>query len=228
MDTASNPPSSEPQTPTSATPPRSYEAAHAVWNTNELICEIIGYLPLEDIVVTTGVCRTWRNALKGNKSIQRALFLVPAGIQEITTTTKCLSKRVEDIPRKQYAIIGEPHPWTARICGKMFGSTTPIWSRVYETTKEPILDFEHPAGTWRGMFVTQPPIKALELSFLVKSVSIANHRSRYHIEVPYNCAEGIKLGPLYDFIALTLQAYDNHSVVTVYVQMASFRSAASA
>jgi hypothetical protein len=113
----------------------------------------------------------------------------------------------------------------------MFGSTTPTWSRVYEITKEPILESEHPAGTWRGMFVTQPPIKALELSFLLKSISIANHRSRYHNfhkEVPYNCAEGIKLGPLYDFIALNLQAYDNHSVVTVYVQMASSRSAASA
>ena len=221
MDTASNPPSSEPQTPTSATPPKSYEAAHAVLNTNELICEIIGYLPLEDIVVTTGVCRTWRNALKGNKSIQRALFLVPAGIQEITTTTKCLSKRVEDIPRKPYAIIGEPHPWTARICGKMFGSTTPTWSRVYEATKEPILDLEHLAVTWRGMFVTQPPIKALELSFFVGSISIKKHPNRYissHKEhVPYKCAEGIKLGPLYDFIALTLKVWDNDSFVTMIV-----------
>jgi hypothetical protein len=222
MDPASEP-SSGPQTPTSATPRRFYEAAHAVLNTNELICEIIGRLPLEDIVVTTGVCRTWRNALKGSVAIQQALFLVPANIQEITTTTKCLSMRIEDIPRRQYAIIGEPHPWTARICGRMYASVTPSWSRDYGSTDEPMLDVEHPAGNWREMFITQPPIKALELSLFVKPKFTQTHPNPYissHKEhVPYNRAEGIKLGPLYDFIALTLQAWDNHnhSVVTMIV-----------
>ena len=156
MDPASNPPSSALPTPISATPPRSYEAAHAVPNTNELICEIISRLPLEDIVVTTGVCKTWRNALKGNRSIQKALFLVPTDIQEITTSTKCLSMRVEDTPREQYAIVAETNPYTARICGQMHALNEIIipWSEEFRRKDAPLPKFEHPDGTWRNMFVT--------------------------------------------------------------------------
>jgi hypothetical protein len=86
-----------------------------------------------------------------------------------------------------------------------------------------MLDVEHPAGNWREMFITQPPIKALELSLFVKPKFTQTHPNPYissHKEhVPYNCAEGIKLGPLYDSIALTLQAWDNHnhSVFTMIV-----------
>lgn len=211
MDPASRPPSSEP--PTGANPPRFFEAAHAVLSTNELLCEIIGRPPLEDVVVTTGVCRTWRNALKASVAIQQALFLIPAGIQEITTTTKCLSMRVEDIPRKQYAVIGEPHPWTARICGKLS-------ARGHQTTIH-MLVFGHPAGTWREMFITQPPTKALELSFYGSVVprpkTPDGYISCYKKYVPYNCAEGIKLGPLHDFIELALQGRAMPSFATMLV-----------
>jgi hypothetical protein len=36
--------------------PTSHQAAHAVFNTNELLCDIIVRLPLEDIFHATGVC----------------------------------------------------------------------------------------------------------------------------------------------------------------------------
>ena len=207
MNPASNPPSSEPQTPTSATPSRSYEAAHAVLNTNELICEIFGRLPLEDIVVTTGVCRTWHNALKGNKSIQRALFLVPAGIQEITTTTKCLSMRVEDIPRGQYAIVAEPNPYTARICGRSHTSTRFGWTGMYEREDPPLQEFNHPDGTWQNMFVTQPPVKTLDVEFSFEPYP-------YHTDsFRFNCDEGITFGNLHRFIESTMPPFYQKSVI---------------
>lgn len=37
----------------------SYHAAHAVFGTNELLCDIVGRLPLKDIVIITGICKTW-------------------------------------------------------------------------------------------------------------------------------------------------------------------------
>lgn len=186
-------PFSGPQTPTSATPPRSYEAAHAVLNTNELICEIIGRLPLGDIVITTGVCKTWRNALKGSRSIQRALFLVPADIQEITTTTKCLAMRIEDIPRDQYAIVAEPNPYTARICGQMYADTNYVWAaRRYERENLPLQKFDHPDGTWENMFVTQPPVKTLDVS-----VDDAKSLGRRRYRFTFSHDEGITLGKLH-------------------------------
>jgi hypothetical protein len=215
MDPASNPPSSALPTPISATPPRSYEAAHAVLNTNELICEIIGRLPLEDIVVTTGVCRTWRNVLKGNKSIQRALFLVPADIQEITTSTECLSMRVEDIPREQYAIVAEPNPYTARICGQMHalieGPTT--WEEECRREDAPLQKFEHPHGTWRNMFVTQPPVEILYVSCYAGGQAFSRR---------FECEEGVTLGKLHRFIELNLRAYRRPSVVISFTPRGFF------
>lgn len=221
MASASDPSSSQPQGCAGTTPPRFYEAAHAALNTNELLCEVVGRLPLKDIVATTGVCRTWRNALKASVAIQQAMFLVPAEPREIATTTKCLSMRVKDIPRKHYAIVGEPNPYTTRIISLISPSTVPWWDRLYEKLNAPMRVREHSAGTWREMFITQPPIKAIELSLFVIDIPFYKRKigyaSDYRYRVPYNCDEGIKLGPLYDFITSTSEATDKSVVVTMIV-----------
>ena len=101
---AKNPSPTKPQSSatTDTTPPTIYKAAHAVLNTNELLCEIISHLPLESIVATTGVCKTWRAALKASAAIQQALFLAPTNISRITTTKADFPKRVEAIPGERY------------------------------------------------------------------------------------------------------------------------------
>ena len=38
--------------------PKSNQAARAVLNTNELLCDIIIHLPFEDVVNATKVCKT--------------------------------------------------------------------------------------------------------------------------------------------------------------------------
>jgi hypothetical protein len=136
MAPASDSSSSEPRSSTSNTPPDFYEAAHAVLNTNELICEIIGYLPFEDIIAITGVCRTWRCALYGSLAIQRALFLAPEHIRQIATSTENFPERVEDIPRRDYADVGEVNPFLARICGRC-GRPTAMATHFLPTNLEP-------------------------------------------------------------------------------------------
>jgi hypothetical protein len=228
MDPASNPPSSEPQTPTSATPPRSYQAAHAVLNTNELICEIIGRLPLEDIVVTTGVCKTWRNALEASVTIQQALFLVPAGIREIATTTKCLSMRVQDIARKQYTNIGRPNPYTIRIFGQMgvFGEVH--WRSRGNNFCKLLPRFDHPVATWRHMFLTQPPITTVNtLIYLNENTTKTGHRVRtQHVAYSFTSDEGIKMGELHDYIRSKEQRYQESSSINFLDIKLDIRSAA--
>jgi hypothetical protein len=45
-------------------------AQQAVFDTNELLRNIIGQLPLASIALATGVCRTWRDAMKADMTIQ--------------------------------------------------------------------------------------------------------------------------------------------------------------
>lgn len=82
----------------------SYKAAHAVLNTHELLHDILVRLPVIDLVVATGVCRTWHR-LKDNVEIQQALFLVPMEVGDIMANTGlCLSMRLEDIHRDKYVL----------------------------------------------------------------------------------------------------------------------------
>ncbi|KAM0693768.1 hypothetical protein Q7P36_007025 [Cladosporium allicinum] len=202
---AKNPSSTKPQSSatTSTTPPTIYKAAHAVLNTNELLCEIIGHLPLESIVATTGVCKTWRAALKASAAIQQALFLAPTNISRITTSKADFSERVEAIPGERCVVIGEVHPSLARICGPVSSNsvhlprTNPF--QVKGTTpREP---FEHPAGLWQNMLMTQPPTSHVDICLYANRPMFTHLRgTRDCASYPLQCDEGIRMGQLYDFI----------------------------
>jgi hypothetical protein len=141
MDPKREPPSSETQTPIIS----SYKAAHAVVNTHELPHDIIVRLPVKDLVVATGVCRTWHK-LKDSLAIQQALFLAPAKIRDITCKKPCLSKRIEDLEIEgdlshciedfetenelSYCIVGDLHPSITRICGQTEGYTEYYYSET--------------------------------------------------------------------------------------------------
>lgn len=210
MASASEPSSSEPQSSatTSATPPTFYEAAHAVLNTNELLCEIIGRLPLEDIVITTGVCKTWRAALKASVAIQQALFLAPIDIRRITTDTEAFPKRVQDIPLEDYVVVGEVNPFLARICGPVLLNCN-YRDAVYPSslrTLSPKESFEHPVGLWRDVLITQPPtyhaciclyLNRPRFTMLEATQIFVPEREGMY---PLQCDQGIRMGQLYDLV----------------------------
>jgi hypothetical protein len=178
--------------------PNLHQAAHAVFNTNELLCGIIARLPFKDIVVTTGVCKTWRKALKDNVAIQQALFLTPMDVVDIISEVRCLSMRLELIPLHQYSIVGETH--------------SQLPDLEYTSTKEDVLEklssrqlFKHPLGCWRDLFVTQPPATTVGVS-----VFPALHGdSSFMIQsekMEFNCETGVKMGELHDFCQSMLRS----------------------
>jgi hypothetical protein len=211
---ASDPPSSEPQF---------YEAAHAVLYTNELLCELIGYLPLEDIVIATGVCKTWRSA-HASVAIQQALFLAPRDVRWITTITEYLPTCVEDIPRKNYAVIGELNTSLARIFSReVFYDSYRSGSRPGHSgttcTSPRESSGHHPFGLWRDMFVTQPPTTHLRFclysseQFWLKMESTQDYFGMDCEGIyPFECDEGIRMGQLHDLIESKVQAHQGKKV----------------
>ena len=64
-------PMDQPETSTNMAASTSHQPAQqAVFDTNELLRNIIGRLPLASIALVTGVCRTWRDAMKADMTIQ--------------------------------------------------------------------------------------------------------------------------------------------------------------
>jgi hypothetical protein len=219
---ASDPSSSESRsssTTISATPPTFYEAAYAVLNTNELLCEIIGHLPLGDIVTTTGVCKTWRHALKTSLAIQQALFLAPTDVRRIKTVTEVsLFTRIEDIPHGVPAVVGEVNPFLARIGGPVL-SSGPI-------AMSPRERFDHPLGLWRDMHITQPPTTQARVCLYSNAQKVGDPKSMRSVMTLPLCDEGIRMGQLYDFIEEKVKARPEEQV-PVRIVLPDFQQAHS-
>jgi hypothetical protein len=184
-------------------PTSHHQAAHAVLFTNELLCDIVARLPVQDIVVATGICKFWRTALSGNERIQTAMFLKPAEIQEAMVQDYLAYCLTRPIPLDRCFVIGEVHPSLAKICGSVAVGE----DNLFRQESQPFPQFPHHNGTWRDMFISQPPCKRL-------TVTIDELKGPYrHLE---NSA-GIKLGELYDHIHTNLasEVVENLGVVTL-------------
>jgi hypothetical protein len=175
----------------------SYQAAHAVFGTNELLCDIVGRLPLKDIVIITGICKTWRKAILDNLAIQQTLFLAPAAISDIASEMDCLSMRLEDMPPDQYTIVAEYHSYTKRlwICKK------PKFIDPILTAFKPGL---RPLGIWQNMFITQPPSKSVAITISRKGSRPRKNARPETAKWPdqpeqleLKCETGVKLGELH-------------------------------
>lgn len=164
----------------------SQQAAHAVLFTNELLCDIVGRLPFKDIISATGICKFWREALQSNQHIQEALFLEPAEIREVICQNHRLNDLEHSISIDSCMVLCKTHPYLDEIiCDEV--QVPKRWSHPLGE----LIKFEHPSGTWRKMFITQPPCKKVTVE----------------IETPRNyklakCARstGVKFGELYDLI----------------------------
>jgi hypothetical protein len=196
-----------------ASPDNPNSAAHAVFATHELLCDIIGLLPMEDIVIATGVCTTWRNALSANLIIQQALYLAPVETREIVTTTDYLSERIKDIDRDEYAVVAEPNPFVKRVCDQMYSFALDRRTQSVYQEYQPQPKFQHPNGVWRDMFIAQPPINVVDIEVFPRW-NFFNGTDGSLIFYPDFMArkfthvdnQGIKMGKLHDFIQSTAVA----------------------
>jgi hypothetical protein len=195
-------------------------AANAILNTNELLCDIIIRLPLEDIVVATGVCQTWRKALKNNAAIQQALFLAPVEISDIRMTQSgaaavYLPTSPEDIPRPDYMIIGKYH---TRIKEHSNIKAAQRSVTAFELLSSRPLS-KHPNGSWREMFVSQPPIKSVTINTFAPSTELRSYTDAWKSK-DFGCETGVKMGELHDFCQSALQS--NPPVVDAFLVVAGF------
>jgi hypothetical protein len=150
-------------------------------------------LPLQDIVAATGVCKFWRDALKSNSQVQEALFLKPAEICEVVATNAVVCGTADPIAIDGCYVIGAFHPSLTKICGSVrAGGRVPPLSNEERFPK-----FEHHEGTWREMFITQPPCKAITLQ---SHKWPGAHPCRVGLTLEFKNNDGVKLGELYDFI----------------------------
>jgi hypothetical protein len=182
---------------------------------------------MEDIVIATGVCTTWRNALSTNVKIQQALYLTPVETREIVTMTDHLSERVKDIDRHEYAVVAEPNTSIERVCDQMY--SFPTWLDSHKQSAyqkyQPQSKFGHPNGSWRDMFITQPPINVVDIEVFPSSISYTtpepHTRSNFFTGTDGTSFfrpdfmtrkrtlkddQGIKMGKLHDFIQSTAVA----------------------
>jgi hypothetical protein len=189
----------------------SHQAAHAVFGTNELLCDIIGRLPLKEIVIITGVCKTWRKALLDNVSIQQTLFLAPAAIHDITSEVDCLSMSLEDIPCDQYTIFAEFHSkikqrWN---CEKPNAIDPMFYS--YKSRQDLL-------GVWQNTFITQPPSKSVLITISRNGCRPRRRRRRRARanqwpdepqELEFTREAGVKLGELHAFCLSEIRKHTN-------------------
>lgn len=166
-------------------------AAHAILFTNELLCDIVVRLPLHDIVAATGVCRQWKQALAADHSIQRALFLRPERISEVLATERWVNILKNPIPLARCKMIGTLHPILDRICGYALPSGELKQKRAFC-----LQPFDHPEGTWRNMYATQPPAHTVSLAMRTRVRKDFGMPVREILED----SDGVKIGQVYDLI----------------------------
>jgi hypothetical protein len=208
MDEKNKPPSSEASSRETQTPIKpkkilSYKAAHTVFNTNELLCKIIGHLNFSQIQAVSEVCQPWYDALKADVGIQQALFLAPADPREITTSAhNCLSMRLEDIPRDKYGVVGKHHPLATALCDELLSYNDEGDLEGFPMRRGMKPRYGAPVGILRDMFITQPPIKTININ-LHMDIQVQNVEIVYYgptRSYTFQCDEGIKFGKLQDFI----------------------------
>lgn len=165
----------------------SHEAAHAVFSTNELLCDIVARLPFKDILSATRTCKAWRNALKADHHVQEALFLKPMEVREVRCDNHLLNDIERPISLEHCTIIGKLHPYLHHLCDEVEVELQAcgVWCLG------PFPKSDHPNGSWREMFIAQPPLK---------NVKIAIHISIESEELRREYSAGMKLGDVYDLI----------------------------
>jgi hypothetical protein len=214
--------------------------AHAVLFTPELLCNVIAQFPLEDIVTATGVCHFWRNAAAAEPKIQKALFLIPEKVSRMLLSRNLVESThyawrpveqifSEDIPGKPMPkewcyTIGRLHPFLRRICNNMrFGTREADDIGDYESNIiNPGIppDLFHPNGSWRDIFISQPPCQKVCVTVKPSWSDRFKHGEISTFE------EGVRLGDLHDTISLFVanemecdRPHDQEAIVRMRIGM---------
>lgn len=221
-------------------------ARKAVFNTPELLENIISFLPQSDILKAQRLSRRWNTAISSSPSIQIKLWLrprnppaiPPIGFTNESTFTKSASWGRVTMPIYSREVLFNPLCFDAMMGSvELVKALNPSW--LFQTANNTFL---HPQvieiflhnesgqhghqpidasrGSWRNMYLTDPPITTCIIR--------VRHGGRYpHRFVPMAIRDhgGLTLGLAYDTIMAGLASSAGGKVVPVPTHVATFYAA---
>lgn len=133
---------------------------------NELLENVLFYLPMKDLIHAQKVCQQWRNVVQKSKALRQHLYLEPQPVTTHPEACSCPDKATwttvnSFMPMGKHAIDRLPHPflqdlYEPRSHGEDYSS---LWFEREDIVR--ILSW--PSGTWEDMLVLQPPPKRVLL-----------------------------------------------------------------
>lgn len=159
---------------TRAAAKRGAEAAStAVFDTVELLENILLNLPMKDLLLDARVCRKWKEVINGSISLQRALFMKaePVDVVFRFRPPSHFNKIPEDDDTRWFChqkngidfIAARINPLFAADDSQVDEEFGGLFERIDEGHIEfvdikPLQSFEDFNASWRRMFLTQPPV----------------------------------------------------------------------
>ncbi|KAK4498551.1 hypothetical protein PRZ48_011209 [Zasmidium cellare] len=133
-----------------------------VFNTAELLEEVLLYLPMKDVLLDQRVCKTWKNGIDGSIKLQKALFMRPAGEIEVEESKLYDPYDIEVETRYYFAtktcfinpLLLSKHG-KGGVAHLVVGELTNEWDLPPSVL--------YPQASWRRMLVTQPPLPVIRL-----------------------------------------------------------------
>ncbi|KAF2174214.1 hypothetical protein M409DRAFT_49073 [Zasmidium cellare ATCC 36951] len=136
-----------------------------VFDTAELLEQILLALPLKDLLLDQCVCKTWKNCVDNSIKLQRGLFFRPAGEMAVEEYEFDMRRFGFVLPRYEtrYRV-------STRVC---FINPILVTKLGYDGIAHLIVgeldetelpsSLLHPQASWRRMLAIQPPLPAIML-----------------------------------------------------------------
>ncbi|KAK0304776.1 hypothetical protein LTR01_007275 [Friedmanniomyces endolithicus] len=182
----------------------------AVFNTTELVENIVRFLPVKSLVVAQMVCVKWRDVIEQVAYFKQLMFLEPTAPKAAWTWTLGEDSvhtidKLDVVPALTDAADFEDH---ITVQADMHPLLTSKWVRnegdalqlaagtIFRLQKA--AKWRHKLGSWRQMLVTQPPALTVEGQFDIGDED--GHRCPYHSGWhTFESATGVTLGDLVDY-----------------------------
>jgi hypothetical protein len=122
-----------------------------MFRTVEVMELILEYLPIQQLLFLSAVCKQWQAVILGSPPLQRALFFRPLGAAVRAATTPAglaLFRRDRD----PSAVVGG-----ARDTVAVRVMRNPFERHIFHLARQRQLPF-HAAASWRRMLTSQPPV----------------------------------------------------------------------
>ncbi|CAK1366934.1 unnamed protein product [Cercospora beticola] len=146
------------------------DACHNLFNTVELLENILSKLPIKDLLFAQSVCKTWKNCIAHSKILQRGLFLAPPKLKPIEmiydtgdegNLQTALYAKADASDTAEVKFLRTCFTFCANpllVCA--FGSDT-LATYLLDSSKSPRVEerFTRPEASWKRMTTLYPSLE---------------------------------------------------------------------